>query len=858
MYRHATYDPLNHAIRLATWSETGERITVSRTYYPYLYIETPAESDEVSLFNTKLKKKTFNSSKERRIFAEKQDGPRVFHNFTCSQQFLIDEFSTEIDNPDFAKHPLKIFYLDIETYSPDEFPEPSVAKAPINIITVFDNLTEKFYSFGLKEYPSKENIIYKFCKNEAELLENFLIFFQKDYPDIVASWNGEVFDIPYLVNRINRVLGENQAKRLSPYNNLISKEIFTKFGKKAEKFYIEGIANLDYMNVYKKFSPVQKESYSLGSISALELGETKTEYEESNLSSLADKNWHLFVDYNIQDVNLLVKLEEKLHYLNILRSLSHVGLTNLETAMSTISIVAGAVAIQAKKNKKIIPTYPHKEDDGVTIEGAFVSEPQRGFHDSVISFDANSLYPNLIRTCNMSPEMKIGNVKHENDKVIIRFESGKEHAVSHEKYEEFKKTQQLAETKIGTIFSQKQIGLVPQIIEENYKKRMDIKKEMNKIKRELLKLDKNSPEWKEKKNREAILNNRQYALKILMNSIYGAFANNFFFLSDRDIARSITVTGQSVIKKGGEIIDEFFQKMGIEKESLEKSSPMVYGDTDSCHVSVQRLLEKNNIKLLKKDGSLNPEAEKVITNLEKYINEKISNWAVRELNSKNPTLEFKRESICDVAIYIQKKRYVLHVIDEEGVPCDKTKYTGIEVVRSTMTKEVKEFNKKIIETMLQTRDPSKTNILLETVYGDFQTKNEENLSFVVGIKNYEKYADSCNELTTIKGMPVHVKAAYYYNYFLKKMKLDGKYEKITSGDKIQYYYVQQPNKYALSVMAFKNRLPEEYKESFPMDKEKQFEKLVLETMRKIFEPVGWEIREPGRMNYANLELLFSD
>ena len=858
MYRHATYDPLNHAIRLATWSETGERITVSRTYYPYLYIETSGQHDEISLYNTKLKKKTFSSSKERRIFSEKDENKRIYHNFTCSQQFLIDEFSSEIDNPDFVKHPLKIFYLDIETYSPDEFPEPSLAKAPVNMITIYDNLSEKFHSFGLGEYDSHDNIIYHNCKTEIVLLERFLDFFQKDYPDIVTTWNGEVFDIPYLVNRIGRVLGDDQAKKLSPYNNIISKEIFTKFGKKAEKFYIEGIANLDYMNVYKKFCPVQRESYSLGSITSLELGESKIEYEESNLSSLADKNWKQFVDYNIQDVNLLVKLEEKLHYLNIIRSLSHVGLTNLETAMSTISIVAGAVAIQAKKNKKIIPTFPHKEDDGVTIEGAFVSEPQRGFHDAVISFDANSLYPNLIRTCNMSPETKVGNLEKLDDKTILHHVNGKKYTLTDEKLKVLMEKENLAVTKIGTLFSQKETGLVPQIIEENYKKRVDIKKELKKIKKELVNSEKNSKDYKQQKTRESILNNKQYALKILMNSIYGAFANNFFFLRDRDVARSITITGQSVIKKGSQIIEEFFVKNGIEKESLEKNSPMVYGDTDSCHVSVQRLLEKNNIKLLKKDKTLNSDAEKVIDNLEKYINEQITVWAKKELNSSSPKIEFKRESICDVAIYIQKKRYVLHVIDEEGVSCDKTKYTGIEVVRSTMTKQVKEFNKKIIETMIQTRDPSQTNIILEKIYEDFQTKDENNLSFVVGIKNYEKYSDLCNELSTVKGMPVHVKAAYYYNYFLKKQSLIKKHETITSGDKIQYYYVQQPNQFAISVMAFKNRLPDEIKDLFPMDKEKQFEKLVLETMRKIFEPVGWEIREPGKMNYANLELLFSD
>jgi DNA polymerase elongation subunit (family B) len=359
--------------------------------------------------------------------------------------------------------------------------------------------------------------------------------------------------------------------------------------------------------------------------------------------------------------------------------------------MSTISIVAGAVAIQAKKNNKIIPTYAHKEADDTILEGAFVSEPQRGFHNSIISFDANSLYPNLIRTCNMSPETKVGNISYADDKVILSHVSGKNYTLTKEKFDFFLDKENLTITKIGTLFSQKETGLVPQIIEENYKKRMEIKKELNKLKKEILKLEKNSCEWKDKKKREIILNNKQYALKILMNSIYGAFANKFFFLSDKDIARSITVTGQNVIKKGGEIIENFFEKNGIELEYLKKNSPMVYGDTDSCHVSVQKLLEKNNVLLLRKDKSLNPDAEKIINSLEKFINEKISDWAKKELRSTNPTLEFKRESICDVAIYIQKKRYVLHVIDEEGVPCDKTKYTGIEVVRSTMTKEVKKL-----------------------------------------------------------------------------------------------------------------------------------------------------------------------
>ena len=869
MYRNASYDSRNKCIRLATWSETGERITVDRTYQPYLYVETAGASTETSLYNTKLKKKMFSSSWERKQYAENKENTRIYHNFATTQQFLIDEFASELDNPDFAKNPLKIFYLDIETYSPDVFPEPSEAKAPINVITVYDNISKTFYSFGLYPYDSHDNIIYKHCVNEIVLLQEFLEFLQKDYPDIVTSWNGEIFDIPYLVHRITNVLGAEESKKLSPYGNVHSKEIFTKFGKKAEKFYVDGVANLDYMNVYKKFCTVQRESYALGAIASLELGETKIEYEESNLSSLADKNWKQFVDYNIQDVNLLVKLEEKFNYLDILRSLSHVGLTNLETAMSTISIVAGAVAIQAKKINKVIPTFPHKIDDGLVIEGAYVGDPQRGFHDSVVSFDANSLYPNLIRTCNMSPETKIGTVVKDADgNLILRHILGKTFPLSEDKLKKYIQSQNLVMTKmvvdknslkieeIGTIFHQKQIGLVPQIIQDNYKKRVDIKKELKRIKRELIHLEKYSPEWWQKKKRESILNNQQYALKILMNSIYGAFANNYFVLSDRDIARSITITGQHVIKHANEIIEDFFINKGITKEAISEKPPTIYNDTDSVYISIEKLLNKEDISLLKKDNKLNPVAEKLIDELETWINERIGVWVKSELHSNICTLEFKRESICDVGIFIQKKRNVLHVIDEEGVPCNKTKYTGIEVVRSTMTKQVKDFNKKIIETMMKTRDFSKTNDIITDISEEFKTKTETDLSFVVGIKNYEKYADKCSGLSTANKMPIHVKAAYYYNYFLKEFSLENRYEKITSGDKIRYYYVQQPNRYAISVMAFKNRLPIEVQDAFPMDKEKQFEKLVFETMRKIFDPVGWEIKQPNESNRTDLESLF--
>ena len=222
---------------------------------------------------------------------------------------------------------MKVFCLDIEVLSPKEFPHADTAKHPINLITIHDSISKKFVTFGTKPYTSKSpDVDYRAYRTEADMLSGFLSFWSSDYPDVVTGWNSNGFDIPYIINRITHILGEQAAKTLSPVGRLYYKaDIAQQFGKSIGQWIIYGLNNLDYKEVYTKFSRGKQESYSLEHISNVELGEGKIKHNATSLAKLSASNWDQFVEYNIQDVNLLVKLEAKLRYLATMRIISHKG-----------------------------------------------------------------------------------------------------------------------------------------------------------------------------------------------------------------------------------------------------------------------------------------------------------------------------------------------------------------------------------------------------------------------------------------------------------------------------------------------------------------------------------------------------
>ena len=581
-YRNIFYNNYNSEITLWKWNSVGNRIEERFQFKPYVYIESQNKIDAISIYNTNLKKLEFKNNIERRNYVEKCGIKRIFYNIPVEQQALIDYFGNANENLSFSKFPLKIFYFDLETLSPGAFPVPELANDPIIAITIYDSLTCQYYTWGLKEdyTPKSLNHRYYKCFTEEDLLRSFLKFWSKDYPDIVSGWNCIGFDIPYLINRVTKILGENDAKKMSPVNRLYKQEnVQRNIGGYGIKWHIKGVSVIDYIDAYKTFSREKRESYSLNNIADVELGESKLAFNATSLSQLAATNWKQFIDYNVRDVELLIKLEKKLQFIKIIRSLGYLGLTPFESALGTVAIVTGAMALEALKRKKIIATFEGEKQE---YPGGFVREPEPGLYEGLVTFDVNSLYPNTIITLNISPETKMGKIlTRENGIVKFKLINGKEYEITEEKFKKFIELEKIAISCSNIMFSQKEKGICAQLIDDIYQNRVKNKNEMKILKTELRKHKKDTQVYKDLNNKYEQLDMWQYVKgKILSNRIYGTYANKHSPFCDTDLASSITLTGQTIIKETENIIDKYIKEKYHSDEKCVK-----YQDTDSCHKS---------------------------------------------------------------------------------------------------------------------------------------------------------------------------------------------------------------------------------------------------------------------------------
>ena len=855
MYRNVYYDSRNEVYKLFTWDKAGNRRALDCSYNPHLYIEHSGSDDGVSIFGTKLKKKTFKNQSQRRKWIQNSGTKRVFENLSTDQQFLSNMYWDQNLTDNFNKHPLVTYFIDIETYSPNEFPTPDLAKDQINVITLYNTRNKKFITWGTKPLQKKiAGVEYNYCETEHDMLTRFSSYMKDNPPDIISGWNSQFFDIPYIIMRLVKVIGDDAHLNLSPVRNVYCRQMRGKFGNEQTRWYISGLSSLDYLDVYQKFSPGVKESYKLDSIAEAELGSRKVDYGSSNLSELADEDWQTFVEYNVQDVNLLVELDNKLQYIDLLRMLAYTGLTTLEGAMGTLGVVTGASVIAARKKDVIMPTFIKDFDDGTKNPGAYVGEPQNGFQESIVSFDANSLYPNVMISMNLSPETKVGRILHRDKKSVqVKLTDGKMYNLSVEQFQQLVDKKNLAVTKANILFSQSKKGIIPEIVDDLYSIRVVHRTALDKAKRKLSKMNKTDSEYNKIKLEVEQNNIKQYTIKILINSIYGYFGNKMAPFGDDDIASSITLTGQAVIKQSNKILTEYIDNNS--DESTKNINPIIYNDTDSSYISINRILTKRGIPFCV-DGVVTDSAYEAAQQLEEHLNEQILLWGASELNSTDCRFVFKRECMSDVGLFLQKKRYVMRVLDDEGIQCSKYKYTGVEVVRSTMPKAIKPHVKKIIETMLDSKSFSETNDVFMDTYKIFKELPIEDIAFVVGIKDYNKYAKKCSGYEVAKGTPMHVKAAYYYNHLIQKYDMSSQHELIGNGDKIRYYYVATPNRLGISSLAYKQYMPDKLKEEFPPNIELMFEKIVYSIIDRFYVAVNWRLVKPSEQRQTNLfELL---
>jgi len=809
-----------------TGYENGEKVSFTIPFQPHLYVKASKKSKWHALDGTPVESIPFGSMSEATEFVKQyKDVPnfKIYGNTNYVAQYINEEFPGNIK---WDRNIINVTSLDIEVKFGEGFPDPALADQEVTAITMKNNIDDVYYTFGCGEYDTEKSLMqtnevrYIKCQNERELLNKFIYHMAKTSPDVLTGWNIEFFDIPYLVNRIAKVNGGNKEKMLSPWRMIDKREVQQPFSNQMRvKYDIKGITCLDYLAIFKKFAFTYgpQESYKLDHIANVVLGEKKLDFSEaSDLNELYDTNYQKFIDYNIKDVELIDRMEDKLGLITLCLTMAYKGGVNYDSVLGTVAIWDSLIYRDLHSKQITIPQ--NEESSKATYAGGYVKEPQIGMHDWVCSFDLNSLYPSIIMQYNMSPET-----------ILLDDENGVNvNSVLNNKIKNTKPNTSLAVN--GVRFDTKKPGVFPQIIQKIYDERVEHKQKQLKAEQEL-ELCENKSEQYDIEKRIAIAKNQQLALKILLNSLYGAMGNKWFRYFDMRIAEGITLTGQATIKWAEKYLNKFLNKT-LETDNGDTDFVIAI-DTDSVYVNLGPLVHK-----------LNPAKpidflDKVCSNtLEEVLTSAYTDLFDR-LGGRDNKMVMGREVIADRGIWTAKKRYILNVYDNEGVRYTKPKLKimGIEAIKSSTPAICRQALKDIFKRIIETDEETVQNDI-QNFKDIFSQASAEEVSFPRSVQNIRKW----NDKKTIykKGTPIHVRGALMHNHLIDDQKLQRKVEKIHGGDKVKFTYLRKPNPTKENVIAFVDFLPKQFKLEDYIDYNLQFEKTFISAITPVLDAVGWE------------------
>ena len=814
----------------------GKRVSQKLPFQPSLYVRSGKDSQYKTLWGENLDRVKFSSISEARNFInqykEVSNFP-IYGNYNFSYQFISKLFPADIE---FDTSIMKIYTVDIETSTEYGFPDPRQAQEQVLLITLQDFNTKKLTSFGCKPYlTTKPNLTYIQCNDEMDLLRKFINFFKSDYPDIVTGWNVQLFDIAYLSSRIQKVLGDKALEECSPYGVINTREVPFAKGRTQLAFDWAGIAILDYMDLYKKFSFKVQESYKLDHIAQEELNKEKVKHKYDTFKEFYTNDWELFVTYNIVDVELVDQLEDKMKLIVLILTMAYDAKCNYTDIYSSVR-TWDCILYNALLKKNIVVHNPPAVDAAADrqIMGAFVKEPKPGQYDWVVSFDATSLYPSIIMTLNMSPDTLVNGQKYLADD---------ERSIQKLIDREFNTTEldrnNYSMAANGQCFRRDKKGIFPELIEFYFAERQKAKKLM-------LQAQTDYEQTKDPKylNQISSLNSKQMAAKILMNSLYGAMGNIYFRYYDIRIAEGITMTGQLIIRSVAKRLNNYLNGI-LKTKDVDYS---FYSDTDSTYITLGNMVAKFKEKSTKQ--KIVEQIDAICAkDIEPEINhacEDISTY----LNVYDKKIKFKREVIADRGIWIAKKRYALNVHNAEGVSYDppKLKVLGMEIVRSSTPAPVRKALKEAV-TIALTGDESTIKEYVAKLEKKWNDLQPEEIAFPRGVNGIKEYGDS-NSIFK-KGTPIHVRGALLYNHLIKAKKLEMSFQPIQEGDKIKFLYLKEPNPLGTHVISFNSTLPTEFKIHNYIDYETMFEKSFVDPLNSLLECIGWQLREQ-----ASLEGLF--
>ena len=827
MYQNIFVSKKDNIIHL--WDDKKGYVTVP--YRPYAYRKREGGMYR-SIYGDELEK----------VYKFNPKDPSLFESDVPAETRILIDAYEDSDEPSEGH---RVVYLDIEVSTEGGFPNVEEADKEITAIAIYDSCTSKYTAFILdKEHKLqdfvKENVEVRSFTDEDSLLMHFLTKWEEIQPTISTGWNSDNFDMPYLFRRMKNIVGPNNAKRLSP----IQVAYINDWNKKV---IVAGVTHLDYMTLYKKLNIKQEASYALGAIGKKIVGMEKIAYKGS-LDDLYKADINKYIEYNLNDVQIIVALEKKLQFIELARAICHKGHVPYEWYEMSSRFIEGAILMylrrkgQVAKNKSLDGRDEYEtqmEDNEQGFEGAYVKAPTPGRYDWVFDLDLTSMYPNIIISLNLSPETKvavINKIEYDNSYVEDRTKEiredyenlgdsaqkktpfaqyleqrlyafnarlfaqdkiGKYHVGStvytNDEFKQLVTQSNLSVASNGVMCKKDKTGVIPEILVKWFDERKDLRK--------LAKKHADLKEWE----KYEFYDGRQKVQKVLLNSIYGVLGLPIFRFYDKDNASAVTITGQDIIKSTGKAINECFKRSLNEKEG----DWVIYTDTDSCFASALPIIKKNMPDIDLNDEKAMTEAIlKVTGDVQSFVNKFYDVMAKRYFNIEKHRFDAKQEVIAKTSFWLAKKRYAQFIINKAGIECDEMEVKGIDVVRTSFPIRFRKFMQKFLDDMLRKlpKDQIDASILefkdKMSTYPVIEIAKNTSVKFKSQNGDNDYNPKTRHPFQFMDGTPAQAKAALAYNDLLKTWKLDKDVPEIFHGQKIKWVYLKQ-NQYGIEGIAMK-------------------------------------------------------
>ena len=793
--------------------ENGDSVSFKEIIKPTLFVPSP-QGKWKSLTGESMTPVKQDGAKRAREFLEKYkdvDNFEVHGYERFVYQWISEKYPGQLR---FNMSDMKIITIDIEVACENGFPDVEASQEEMLCITIKDLATGKFITWGTRE--AKVDTEYRVFWTEQEMLTDFHKWWCSNTPDIITGWNCNLYDIPYICRRLERVLGEKWQKSLSPWNKVNMREVYIQ-GRRNLAYDILGVSILDYLDLYRKFTYTNQESYRLEHIATVELGEGKLDHSEfENFKDFYTEHWQKFVEYNIKDVDLVDRLEKKMKLLELAVTMAYDAKVNFEDVYSQVRMWDTLIYNYLKERKICVPPRQESKKDD-KYAGAYVKEPIPGLYDWVVSFDLNSLYPHLIMEYNISPETLVP-TRYPSisvDKILNgEIDIDSDYCVAAN----------------GAQYRKDIQGFLPEMMQKIYDERTIYKKKML-----IAKSDYEKTGDKELQADISAFNNIQMARKIQLNSAYGAIGNQYFRYFNIANAEAITLSGQLSIRWIENKMNSYINKILKTKEV----DYVIASDTDSIYLNLGSLVETVFKGREKSDQSVLRFLEKVCdVEFEKYIQNSYEALATT-VNAYDQKMFMKRENIANKGIWTAKKRYILNVWNSEGVQYaePKLKMMGIEAVKSSTPAACRTAIKDALKVIMNGTESD-----VQEFVGNFRKKFEsmppEDIAFPRGCNGVGKFSNPATIYS--KGTPIHVRGALLYNFHAKKNKVTHKYPLIQEGEKVKFLYLRRPNKINENVISFFQTLPKEFGLDKYIDFDLQFQKSFLDPLQVIMDTINWK------------------